>query len=191
MLGACRGVSRDSTQPVCGMWRGGYVVLPVFASPGEFSGQGDVICDVILCMTQECPSSQTSYGSNGKERKRRRGRGQELPAVTRQWAGCTLKRWSRELSENCLLQLAGFPKEDVLGKNPLLSMFPSWKGVGGVCQDLLRCRQARPGTRSGGLVSPQPRGAAQSHCPQMTQPPWAFHWGSTLSARRGLGTGLG
>ena len=125
MLGACWGVSRDSTQPVCGMWWGGYLVLPVFASPGESSGQGDVLCGVILCVTQECPSSQTSYGSNGKGRRRRRVRGQELPAVTRQRAGCTPRRWSRELSENSVLQLAGFPKEDVLGKNPLLSMFPS------------------------------------------------------------------
>lgn len=57
--------------------------------------------------------------------------------MTRQRAGCTPRRWSRELSENSLLQLAGFPKEDVLGKNPLLSTFPSWKRVGRVCQDLL------------------------------------------------------
>ena len=60
-----------------------------------------------------------------------------------------LRPWSQALLENSLPPLAGFSKEDVLGNSPLQSMFPSCKGAGGVCQDLL-WPQARGVGRPGG-----------------------------------------
>ena len=55
-----------------------------------------------------------------------------------------------------------------------------------------RCRQPRLGTCSGSLVSPQPRGGCTVSLPQDDSASLGFSlWGSTFSARRGLGTGMG
>ena len=191
-------MSQVTTQPACAMWRGGYAALPVFASPDESRWQGDVLSGVILCVTQDCPSSQTSYGSSRKGRRRRRGRGQELPAVTCQRAGLTPR--STEATEpgafgEPLPPLAGVSEEDVLGKNPLLSMFPCCEGVEGVCQDLLQPRASgvgRPGQELA-QVDWFPLNCGGLHsliAPRQPQPPWAFHCGDQLSLP-GEGWGLG
>lgn len=65
--GGLPGVSSDSRQPVCGMWQGGYAVLPVFASPGESSWQGEVLSGVILCVTQDCPLHKPPIRAAGRE----------------------------------------------------------------------------------------------------------------------------
>lgn len=126
----------------------------------------------------------------GKEEMKRQGPGASCsdPSAGRLHAEAMEPGAFRELPATaCWISQGGCAGEESASEHVSL-LEEGRKGVpGSSVAPSKRCRQARPGTRSGGLVSPQPRGAAQSHCPQMTQPPWAFHVGINFLCQERVG----
>ena len=184
-------------QPVGGMWLGRYAVLPVFASPGESSWQGEVLSGVILCVTQDRPSSQTSDRSSRKGRRRQRGRARSFGS-DRQWAGCTPR--STEAMEpgafgelpatTCWVFQGGCAGEQSTPEHVSL-LQGGRRGVpGSPVAPSKRRRQARRELTQVGWFPLNRGGLLSLIAPRRPRPPWAFHCGEQLSLP-GEGWGLG